>query len=94
MHKVLNAYRPHQARETLILMMEDQVMKIKGETEAVRESVGRARGVVEELGKGDEGVEKNGKIGGMENGDEKGRRVNERREKRVWEVLEREVGRL
>ncbi|KAL2044793.1 hypothetical protein N7G274_002568 [Stereocaulon virgatum] len=92
--KVLNAYRPHQARETLILMMEEQVRTIRAETDAVRESVGRAREVVERLGKGGEGGDMNGSIGEVESEGEKRRRIYEMREKRVWEVLEREVGRI
>jgi mediator of RNA polymerase II transcription subunit 7 len=92
--KVLNAYRPHQARETLILMMEEQIRTIRAETEAVRESVGRAREVVEGLARGGEGGDMNGRTGEVESEGEKRRGVNERREKRVWEVLEREVGRI
>lgn len=94
MYKVLNAYRPHQARETLILMMEEQVKKIKGETEAVSESVGRAREVVEGLGKGVDGEGKETRIGERESEREKRRRIGEKKDKMVWEVLEREVGRL
>lgn len=93
MHKVINGYRPHQARETLILMMEEQIEKVRGETKAVRESVGRAREVVEGLGKSREEVSGVKEISGEE-GQDVGRRKVESKEKRVWEVLEREVGRI
>ncbi|KAI8601456.1 mediator complex, subunit Med7 [Dissophora ornata] len=36
MHHILNEYRPHQARETLRLMMEEQLDRKKKETEAMR----------------------------------------------------------
>ncbi|KAF9986151.1 Mediator of RNA polymerase II transcription subunit 7 [Modicella reniformis] len=38
MHHILNEYRPHQARETLKLMMEEQLAKKKKETEALRKT--------------------------------------------------------
>jgi mediator of RNA polymerase II transcription subunit 7 len=85
-HKVINGYRPHQARETLILMMEEQIKMVRGETNAVRESVGRAREVVE-------GVNGDGEVDGRAEQDVDKRNV-EIREKRVWEVLEKEVGRI
>ncbi|KAL1305557.1 hypothetical protein AAFC00_007164 [Neodothiora populina] len=36
-HDLINRYRPHQARESLILMMEEQLEKIKSETARVQE---------------------------------------------------------
>ncbi|GAB7338103.1 hypothetical protein MBLNU457_4465t1 [Dothideomycetes sp. NU457] len=37
-HDLINQYRPHQARESLILMMEEQVDKIRNEIRSVNES--------------------------------------------------------
>jgi len=37
-HDMINQYRPHQARESLILMMEEQVDKIRAEIRSVNES--------------------------------------------------------
>ena len=51
MHQGINAWRPHQTRETLIEMMEDQIAKVKEETQQIRESVGRAREVVDRIAK-------------------------------------------
>ncbi|CAO3677481.1 unnamed protein product [Rhizopus microsporus] len=36
MHHILNAYRPHQARETLRLLMEDQIEKKRQRAEELR----------------------------------------------------------
>lgn len=35
-HTLINEYRPHQARETLILMMEEQLERKKAEVEGVK----------------------------------------------------------
>lgn len=38
MHDLINQYRPHQARETLILLMEERVLKMRREIEAIDEA--------------------------------------------------------
>lgn len=38
MHDLINQYRPHQARETLILMMEERIEKLRGEIRAIGEA--------------------------------------------------------
>lgn len=38
MHDLINQYRPHQARETLILLMEERVNKVRREIEAIDEA--------------------------------------------------------
>jgi mediator of RNA polymerase II transcription subunit 7 len=38
MHDLINQYRPHQARESLILMMEERVERMRAEIRAVDES--------------------------------------------------------
>ena len=38
MHSLINQYRPHQARETLILMMEERVEKLRAEVKAIGEA--------------------------------------------------------
>ena len=90
---MINGYRPHQARETLILMMEKQLQEITSETQKVRESVERAKGVVERLESARVQDEPNGNVR-SENGIGiiDGRRKGEMAERRIWEVLEREVG--
>ena len=71
-------------------MMEEQLATVRGETKSVRESVERARGVMEGLGK----QERDGDGIAERKDTEKDRRkkMEERKTKRIWEVLEREVG--
>lgn len=71
-------------------MMEEQLATVRGETKSVRESVERAKGVMEGLGR----QERDGNGMGDGKGAEKDRRkkMEERKTKRLWEVLEREVG--
>lgn len=93
-NKVINGYRPHQARETLVLMLEEQLERVRGETKGLGEAVGRAKEVVETLGKEDGGVEQGTAKDQIQ--DPMGREIRkkQREEKRLWEVLAREVGRI
>ncbi len=45
-HHLLNEYRPHQARESLIVMMQDQLEKIRAETKASRDITTKVKGVL------------------------------------------------
>lgn len=91
-HHLINEYRPHQTRETLILMMEEQVRRGREEVRGVREGRERVEGVLRGL-VGAEAVE--GLEGGEEGrlkGREAARRERERREEKVvWEVISRDV---
>ncbi|KAG0645805.1 Mediator of RNA polymerase II transcription subunit 7 [Hyphodiscus hymeniophilus] len=49
-HHLLNEYRPHQARESLILMMQDQLERSKAETEGILRMKGEVEGLLEGLG--------------------------------------------
>jgi len=51
MHALINEYRPHQARETLILEMERQVARKKREIEGVRKMKDRVSEVLEGFGR-------------------------------------------
>lgn len=77
----MNEYRPHQLRETLIASMEAQLARCRAEGARAREMAGRVRGVLEGVGRGVGEGEGEGK------GD-----AGEEEERRVWEVLGREVG--
>jgi mediator of RNA polymerase II transcription subunit 7 len=51
MHALINEYRPHQARETLIRIMEDQVRRKRAEVQGVKDMQGKVEGVLEEFRK-------------------------------------------
>ncbi|KAF2804727.1 MED7-domain-containing protein [Mytilinidion resinicola] len=50
-HHLINEYRPHQARETLILMMEDQLEKARAEVEGIKGMKQKINDVLGGLGK-------------------------------------------
>lgn len=85
-HRVINEYRPHQARESLIQMMEEQVRQGREEIRICRETEERVREALGSLGKDLEVAE-------VEEGRKRKREPGKAREqRRVWEMLEREIG--
>ncbi|OSS47062.1 hypothetical protein B5807_10103 [Epicoccum nigrum] len=50
MHALINEYRPHQARETLIGIMEEQVRRKKAEIEGIKAIEGKVVGVLDGFG--------------------------------------------
>ncbi|KAK4549561.1 hypothetical protein LTR36_006558 [Oleoguttula mirabilis] len=97
MHDLINQYRPHQARETLILGMEERVAQMRGEIGRIGEARGKVQQLLEGLetaGGGLGGVE--GGVGGMvgeggvEDVAEKKRRA---RQRAAWAALEEDMGR-
>ncbi|TVY51556.1 Mediator of RNA polymerase II transcription subunit 7 [Lachnellula cervina] len=82
-HHLLNEYRPHQARESLILMMQDQLEKSRRETEGIREVKEKVEGVIEGLGSVKLAEFGNGKLG-------KGKVDIVAEGRDVWETLEKE----
>ena len=95
-HHLLNEYRPHQARESLALMMEDQLEQCRAETEAIREAKEKVEKVLEGLREDVEREEMRGKVRReKEREDEEGGRGGRGREDeelRVWTTLETELG--
>ena len=49
-HHAINEYRPHQARESLVALMQDQLDRMRAETQANREAADKAKRVLEGLG--------------------------------------------
>ena len=87
-HHLLNEYRPHQARESLILMMQDQLDRSKAETEGMLKMKAEVEQILEGLGHLGIG-EKHGNVNnGMVDGEEKAEVIEEGRD--TWEELEKE----
>lgn len=87
----MNEYRPHQARETLIEMMEEQIRRGKEETKGAKDMVRRVREALEKVAGGNDGDERAIEVNGRGENNEQIEDENDE-EKMVWRVLEREVG--
>ncbi len=94
-HAIVNEYRPHQARETLIHMMEEQVERCRAETKACDEACEKVQEVLQTVDAS----------GGMVQPDlvaedrarlglEKQQHSKTADEKWVWQVIEDEVGKF
>jgi len=93
MHHLINEYRPHQARESLILMMEAQIERCRAEVRGIGEVKARVEGILEGLRReGGVGVEGGMGEGGVEEEEEEEEAGRRGEEKRVWQALERELG--
>lgn len=88
MHHILNEYRPHQARESAIEMMQDHLDRTRTETAAIRTQVDKARKVLEGLGSLDLSLIKGEglAVGGGGDGVDEGvvARTEEEREADAW----------
>lgn len=95
MHHLINTYRPHQAREQLCIVMEEQLERVRRETEESLAAVERANEVVKEVervGKEVERIENVEKerrvqeergIGGIDRMEEMARR----RDREAWDLI-------
>jgi mediator of RNA polymerase II transcription subunit 7 len=83
-HHLINMYRPHQARETLIMMMEEQLEEGRREMEECE----RVRGKVEESLREMEGLVRDSEVGGGANGVGKNDAANEQDDtQRLWQMI-------
>ncbi|KAF2635625.1 hypothetical protein P280DRAFT_461549 [Massarina eburnea CBS 473.64] len=95
MQELINDYRPHQARETLIRVLEAQVEKKKREIEGVRTMAGKVRETLEGFGEavkdGDGKGEAN--VNGDRDGNEEPVQNNTRRRQReMWRAMDEILG--
>ena len=96
-HGIINEYRPHQARESLVLMMEDQIQQLKKETKRVQSTVGKAEELMEKLGSenrsrpaGDH--DPRSKLNGQGVGSQGSAQLSGNIDQNLWNMLEKEVG--
>lgn len=88
-HHLLNLYRPHQARESLIMMMEEQLSRTKDEIEQMDKVKAEIEGVLENLqaeGVRTGSVEQSGTISPSEAASSQ--KIEDSRT--VWDLLENE----
>lgn len=92
MHALINEYRPHQARQTLIERMEEQVRRKREEVEGVRKMGEKVREVLGSFGSVDGGdkVENGILVAEDSVGVEQARKIDAQRA--TWEALEDVVG--
>lgn len=88
-HYLVNGYRPHQARETVIEMVREQIRKRREEIEGVKSMQRKVEEVLGGLGQDVVGVGEEVMVadggGGREREDERRR---EERERAVWSALD------
>ncbi|KAL6154417.1 Mediator of RNA polymerase II transcription subunit 7 [Exserohilum turcicum] len=93
MHALINEYRPHQARQTLIERMEEQVRRKRAEVEGVRKMADKVREVLGSFGAvdGDDKAE-HADAGRDENGvgKQQARKMDAQRD--GWETLDEVLG--
>lgn len=92
MHALINEYRPHQARETLIGIMEEQVQRKKREIEGVKGMRDKVQGVLDGFAKAIEGESERG--GEVRDDKREAKSGDPRREKQrgMWDALDEVLG--
>lgn len=88
-HHLLNEYRPHQARESLIMMMEDQLERSNSETAGIERMKAKVEGILNGLG---EAKLANGDVEGNDALGSAGKIDDDTLEVAIWEELAKELG--
>lgn len=89
-HHILNEYRPHQARESAIAMMQNHLDKTRTETVAIRTQVEKAKRVLEGLGSLGLGDKEAGKEDGVCGEEDEKEKLRVLREMEVWAATDAE----
>lgn len=94
MHDLINQYRPHQARESLILLMEDRVEKMREESKAIDEANEKVAKLLHGIQEGAQAHTVMGDAIATEKAVEVDAETLERRARQqaTWAALEREMG--
>lgn len=93
MHSLINQYRPHQARETLILMMEERVEKLRAEVKAIGEAGEKVDAVIrqlKEIGTEAQGGQEVKETGKAQKAQEKarGEEIRQESQRAAWSLLQ------
>ncbi|KZF21006.1 mediator of RNA polymerase II transcription subunit 7 [Xylona heveae TC161] len=89
-HHLINEYRPHQARESLITMMEEQLESSKKETEGVRKMKEKVEEVLRQLASGELDLADTAAPSDQKEGERSKADLDEQRN--IWAALEVEPG--
>lgn len=90
-HHLINEYRPHQARETLIMMMEEQLARKRKEIEDIRVMKAKVEALLDGSGKsGVEQISTAEEDAGLLEADADEERKDVQRA--MWQALENEMG--
>lgn len=88
-HHLLNLYRPHQARESLIMMMEEQLARSKEEIKQMDKVKADIEGLLDQLEAEGKQIKSAAQPEGVSQSEEDARRALED-SRLVWDLLDRD----